>query len=63
VWPIGNLPAARRATQSGIINGRLYVGGGSIVGSQKYDVWMSSPLDSVLDACPAATWALADKNR
>jgi N-acetylneuraminic acid mutarotase len=45
---VGLLPAARRAGEAGIINGKIYFAGGSIVGSQKTDVWMSSLLDSVL---------------
>jgi len=48
--PIGDLPAARRAGHAGIINGRLIFTGGSIVGSQKTDVWMSSDLDASLSA-------------
>ena len=45
---VGNLPAARRAGQAGIINGKLYFAGGSIVGSQKTDVWMSNSLSAVV---------------
>jgi N-acetylneuraminic acid mutarotase len=36
---LGDLPQARRAAQAGVINGKLYVAGGSIVGAQKNDVW------------------------
>lgn len=44
----GSLPEARRAPQAGIINGKLYVAGGSIRGGQRGDLWVSNSLDSVL---------------
>lgn len=44
----GGLPEARRAPQAGIINGKLYVAGGSIRGGQRGDLWVSNSLDSIL---------------
>lgn len=42
------LPEERRASQAGIINGKLYVAGGSIRGGQRANLFVSSLLDSAL---------------
>jgi N-acetylneuraminic acid mutarotase len=43
-----DLPDIRRAPQAGIINGKLYVAGGSIRGGQRGDLFVSSTLDAIL---------------
>lgn len=47
---LGDMPAARRAPAAGIINDRIYLAGGSLVGSQKYDLYMSAPLSTVISS-------------
>jgi hypothetical protein len=42
------LPEARRASQAGIIDGKIYVAGGSIRGGQRADLYVSNLLDDVL---------------
>lgn len=43
-----SLPQERRAPQAGIINGKLYVAGGSIRGGQRSDLYISNVLDGVI---------------